>query len=159
MIKCRMAFLSAAVLLAGCGLTTPKDERVCMDLVKSVVADPSTVQLNNTKRVEGPSSVRELEGLYRARRDGDISLAAQNLLNMYEEQGVKFTRTFVSLDVTFDGRLGRIRDDALCVYLSYDGKTELTSFTINNQDIEQHQFLDFFLMRDRPKGLDSSYRL
>lgn len=159
MLKRGLVLSVMVISLAGCEMTTPKDERVCLDIVKSVVVDPATLQVNNVRRSEGSASIGDLEQLYRARRDGNMTPATQALLDLYKEKGLEITRTYVRLDVTFDGRSGRVRDEALCGYLSYDGNTELTSFTLNNQDVEQHQFLDFFIMRGHPKGLDSNYRL
>lgn len=147
------------VMLAGCGLTTPKDEAVCLDMVKLVVTDPSSIQINSTKRTEGRSSLQELERLYRDSLDGQLSAAAQSLLDAYEKAGIEVSQVFVRLDLTYASRTGKVRDNVLCRYLNYDGNTELISFTIQNKDIYQNQFFEFFLMRERPKGLDINYRI
>lgn len=156
----RIIILAATLaVLAGCGLATPKDEAVCLDMVKLVTVDPKSVQLNKTDRLEAEASIQDLENVHRSAASGSIPPAMQRLLDSYKERGVKVKETFISLDVTFDGRLGKVRDGALCRYFSYEGNTELASFTIQGKDINQNQFFEFFLMRDRPKGLDSRYRL
>lgn len=148
-----------AIAFSGCGLSTPKDEQVCINLLKEVVPSPEDLVINRVERTEGKASLDDLRELYSKRFDGDIPSATQRLLDLYESDNIDVSQTFVSLDVTYDGRVGKVREDVLCRYLNYDEKKELVSFTFQNQDIEQHMFLDLFLMRKRPPGLDSSYRV
>lgn len=147
------------IAIHGCGLSTPKDEKVCIDLLKEVVPSPEGLVINRVERNEGKASLDDLREVYSNRFDDNIPSATQRLLDLYENENIDVSQTFVSLDVTYDGRIGKVREKALCRYLNYDGKKELISFTFQNQDIEQHKFLDLFLMRKRPSGLDSSYRV
>ncbi|EGM76811.1 hypothetical protein Rhein_3048 [Rheinheimera sp. A13L] len=154
-----LLFASMAIALSGCGLSTPKDEQVCIDLLKEVVSSPEGLVINRVERTEGNASLNDIRELYSKWFDGDIPPATLRLLDLYERNNVDISQTFVSLDATYDGRVGKVRENVLCRYLSYDDKKELISFTFQGQDIEQHKFLNLFLMRNRPSGLDSNYRV
>ncbi|SRR5690554_336582 len=154
-----LLLVCVAFALSGCGLSTPKDEEVCIDLLKEVVPSPEGLVINRVERTEGKANLDDLRTLYSKRFGGNIPSGTQGLLDLYERDNIDVSQTFVSLDVTYDGRIGKVRENVLCRYLNYDKKKELISFTFQNQDIEQHKFLDLFLMRKRPSGLDSSYRV
>lgn len=158
-MKRALVVLGMAAMMAGCGLTEQKDEQVCVDILKQVVIDPETVQVNSVKRTEGAARLSDLEQLYAKRFKGDIPPATQMLLEMYAEKNEAITQTFISVDTTYSARLGKVRDNVLCRYLNYAGHTELISFTIQNKDVEQHQFLDLFMGREAPAGLDTSYKI
>jgi len=156
----RILFLVCVVVaFSGCMLSTPKDEAVCVDLVKEVVPNPESLIINRVERTDGKSSLQDLRRLYNTRFNGNIPSGTQELLALYEKKNIPVSQTFISLDVTYDGRVGKVRENVLCRYLNYDEKKELISFTFQNQDIEQHKFLDLFLNRKKPSGLDSSYRI
>lgn len=154
-----LLLVCVAIAFSGCELSTPKDEKVCIDLLKEVVPSPDGLVINRVERTEGKAGLDDLRALYSKRFDGDIPSGTQGLLDLYERDNIDVSQTFVSLNVTYDGRIGKVRENVLCRYLNYQKKKELVSFTFQNQDIEQHNFLDLFLMRKRPSGLDSSYRI
>lgn len=157
--------ITISTLLVACSehssssLSTPKDEAVCIELLKEVITSPDGLVINRVERTEGKASLDDLKKLYSKRFNGDIPAATKKLLDLYDKNNIDVSRTFVNLDVTYDGRIGKVRENVLCQYLNYDMNKELISFTFQNQDIEQDKFLDLFLMRKRPSGLDSSYRV
>lgn len=152
-------FVLFACAFSGCRLSTPKEEAICIDLVKEVVPNPEGLIVNRIERTDGKASLEDLRKLYSAKFNGSIPPNTQELLNLYEKENLTVSQTFISLDVTYDGRMGKVRENSLCRYLNYDQKMELISFTFQNQDIEQHKFLDLFLTHKKPSGLDSSYRV
>jgi hypothetical protein len=154
-----LLLIVVAVAFSGCDLLTPKDEVVCIDLVKEVVLNPESLIINRVGRTDGEASLEDLRKLYRARFNGRIPSASQELLDIYEKENLSVSQTFISLDVTYDSRIGKRRENVLCRYLNYDGNKELISFTFQNQDIEQYEFLELFLSRKRPSGLDARYRI
>lgn len=156
----RVLFLVCVVVaFSGCGPMTPKDEVICVDLVNEVVPNPESLVINRVERTDGTASLEDLRTLYNARFNGHIPSGTQGLLDLYEKENLSVSQTFVSLDVTYDGRIGTMRENVLCRYLNYDEKKELISFTFQNKDIEQHKFFDLFLTRKKPSGLDDSYRI
>jgi hypothetical protein len=156
----RILFLVCLVVaFSGCRISTPKDEAICIDLVKKVVPNPEGLIINRVERTDGKASLEDLRTLYSKRFSGNIPSGTQGLLDLYEKENISVSETFVSLDVTYDGRMGKMRENILCRYLNYDEKKELISFTFQNKDIEQHKFIDLFLSRKKPSDLDSSYRV
>lgn len=159
MLKTILMAGALAAVLSGCRSDTYKEEQVCLDIIKAVAIDPKNVQVNNSRVVQGPGSIEDIEQLYLTNRNGTISPAIRNLLELYKKQQIEVLWTYISLDVTYDVDEGRIRDNALCTYLNYDDKTELTAITLQNTDTYSDQFMRFFMLRGYPKHLDSEHRI
>ena len=154
----RWLLVVVAAAISGCEFGAQKDETACLDIMRQVIPDPSSMRVNHVNRTEGPATLDDLKRVISARFDGKIPPAHQKLLELYQVENLPITQTFIDADITHEG-VGNVREKVLCRYLEYEGRKELISFTIRNQDINQDQFFDFFLQRPRPKELDSSYRI
>src|SRR5690554_2674641 len=94
-------------------LSTPKDEAVCVELLKEVVPSPDGLVINRIERTEGKARLDDLKKLYSKRFNGDIPAATKGLLDLYERDNIDVSRTFVNIDVTYDGRVGKVRENVL----------------------------------------------
>lgn len=149
-----MVFLMA---LAGCS-NENKRETVCLNLLKSVVSDPSALKVNSAKNIEAALSVDNLNQHVKQRYPDGAPEAVERLLEIRIEEILLHKDNFIQIDYTASEMGGPVRGDALCRYFVWnDKKAELVSFTYNNTSYYQDKFIDIFLRYGKPEGLSGLY--
>lgn len=146
-------------LLTGCLPGESKEAQVCLDLSRSVITDPSSLKVNSLNTQQGPLSAAMLEHFLRGKAGGELTTISRLRLDAHRDGTLRAEQTFIEIDFTHDSPLGKRRDQSLCQYIELDGKVELASFTYRGRDVEQHQFMQFFMQRQRPELLSPSYTI
>lgn len=100
-----------------------------------------------------------LEHFLRGKAGGELTTISRLRLDAHRDGTLRAEQTFIEIDFTHDSPLGKRRDQSLCQYIELDGKVELASFTYRGRDVEQHQFMQFFMQRQRPELLSPSYTI
>lgn len=154
---CGLLVIGIAFLVAGCS-EAKKLESICVDIVESVLVDPSSLNINSVRVSEGKLRVSAIERHFDSRYPDGLSAIAREMLEVRKKDASDSTNIFIAVDYTAKARLGTIRDEALCRYFKWpDGDTELVSFTIRNRDYQQRELFDIFVRYGRPDGISPLY--
>lgn len=146
-------------LLAGCLPGESKEAQVCLDLSRSVITDPSSLKVNSLNTRRGLLSAGALEHFLRGKAGGELTTLSKLRMDGHRDGTLRSEQRFIELDFTHDSQLGKLREQSLCRYIELDGRVELASFTYRGRDVEQHQFMQFFMQRQRPELLSPSYTI
>lgn len=158
-MKKAVFLLSAVISLSGC-LGREQAEVVCEDIVKAVDSDPGSLKINKTSSLSGSLRAEDIERYYSLVFPGGIPSASRMLMVDRIENIDQYKDVFVQVDYTTKNAMGGpVRDTALCRYFDWGKEKQLVSITVFNKDYEYDKFLGVFLTRERPKGLDSLYRV
>ncbi len=151
--------LSAATILSGC-LGRDQAEVVCEDIVRVVDVDPKNITINKTSSLSSRLEEESITRHYASVFPGGLPESTKRVIADRVENIHQYKDVFVQVDYTTKNAMGGpLRDTALCRYFDWGKEKQLVSITIFNKDYGYDRFFDVFLARDRPKGLDSLYRV
>lgn len=153
----RIVFLLGAPLLfSGCSGAESSDKKseICLSIVKSVVANPASLQVNNIELKEYPLNEEAFVRFQNEKFDGKVPATSVAYREMLLKDGKGLFQAFVTVDYTDKSSPVEYRDKALCYFVNTNSKYELSTITIRNQDVPQKDLLMLFLKYGKPSGLD-----
>ncbi|MGY2366003.1 hypothetical protein ACW9IO_25915 [Pseudomonas azotoformans] len=148
--------LGVCALVSACGdkQSSDKKSEVCLSIVKSLVTNPVTLQVNEIKLKEYPLDEAALVRFQNEKFDGKVPPATVAYREMLLKDGVGLFQAYVTVDYTDKSSSQEFRDRALCHFVNTNSKYELSSVTIRNKDIANKDLLFLFVKYGRPAGLD-----
>lgn len=159
-MKIALIVAAALIALAGCS-SEKKMESVCIDLIKSMDADPASLKINNVRHHSGAVSNDVVDEYFIQRNPKGLSASVKERKNNRLKYLEKSKQIFVEVDYTTKNVAGGpLRDNALCRYVRWDDQfTDLLTLTIRNADYGYEKLFNLNLLGKRPAGLSSSLRL
>lgn len=153
--------LFAIFVLAGC---KSDEEKICLDILEGVVIDPSSLRVNDStirsssRNLEGKSA-DEIYEWVTGEAPSPSNQHTRKLIQLQLEDGDVPLQTFVSVDYTADARVGKIRDEIVCIYSDMGTGQTLYSLSVQGKDFSKDDFFMLFARIGRPDGLDSLQRV
>ena len=159
-MRIALTVFAITFLLAGC-TSEKKVESVCLDLIKTIDADPTGLKINGVHQNSAAMTTEIIDEYFDQRNPKGLSSAQSKLKDMRLKYMGESKGIFVEVDYTTKNAIGGpVRDNALCRYVQWEGgATELLTFTINNVDYGYEKLFNLNLLGKMPKGLDTGLKL
>lgn len=153
--------LSATVLLTACEskMAVDKKESICVSIIKSTSVDPSSMVINSVENKEYNLSESDFIRFQNEKFDGNVPSSNVALRKMLIEEGASLKQSYVQVDYTSTGGVGKFRDRALCWFVNPKSGYELSGVTVRGVDYKSPQLLTIFLKYGKPAELDVMNRI
>jgi hypothetical protein len=148
----------SAFLLSGC---KSPEEKVCLDILEKVVTSPDSTKVNSTDidSDSDPLSGKSADEIYEWLTGESPSEAIRAGIDNKLKNGMVPTLTLISIDYTTDARIGKIRDEMVCVFSDIGFGQTLYSLSVQGKEFLKKDFVMLFVRIGRPDGLGSLDRV